>query len=102
MAPNSNTYTSYGVEYLDQHVTGTFTTSADQLNRHLQRFRDVCNEVKGLNTSIWVIALGTTLSTDLTNCASNANQAATIANRNALIAQFTQIGQNIGSLRLSQ
>jgi hypothetical protein len=102
MAPNFNSYSSYGVEYLDQRVTGTYTTSADQLNRHLQRFRDVCNEVKGLNTSIWVISFGTSLSTDLSNCASSSNQASTIANRDALIAQFAVIGQNIGKLRLTQ
>lgn len=102
MAPNFNSYSSYGVEYLDQRVTGTYTSSSDQLNRHLQRFRDVCNEVKGMNTSIWVIALGTSLSTDLSNCASSANHASTIANRDALIAQFAVIGQNIGKLRLTQ
>ena len=102
MAPNYNSYSAYGVEYLDQRVTGTYTSSSDQLNRHLQRFRNVCNVTKSMNTSIWVIALGTTLSTDLTNCASSQNQAATIASRDALIAQFTLIGQNIGKLRLTQ
>ena len=35
-------------------------------------------------------------------CASNANQASTIANRDQLIARFRQIGNNIGALRLTQ
>jgi Flp pilus assembly protein TadG len=103
LAPNFNSYSAYGVEYMDQRVTGTYTTQdPDQTARHAQRFRDVCQEVKGLNTSIWVIALGTSLSDDLTNCASNSNQASTIADRDALIAQFALIGQNIGKLRLTQ
>jgi len=35
-------------------------------------------------------------------CASNANQATTIANRDQLISRFQQIGNNIGALRLTQ
>jgi hypothetical protein len=102
MAPNYNSYSAYGVEYLDQRVTGNYTSQTDQTNRHLQRYRDVCNLVKSMNASIWVIALGTTLNTDLTNCASSSNQAATATSRAALIQQFTLIGQNIGQLRLTQ
>jgi hypothetical protein len=62
----------------------------------------MCNAAKGMNTSIWVIAFGTTLSPEMSECASNANQASTIGNRDALIAKFTEIGNNIGALRLTQ
>ena len=64
----------------------------------------ICNAAKSGNVgaSIWVIAFGTTLSTELRDCASNANQASTIGNRDALIAKFTEIGNNIGALRLTQ
>jgi hypothetical protein len=49
-----------------------------------------------------VIAFGTSLSDDMEQCASSANQAATSASRDALIAKFQDIGKNIGSLRLTQ
>jgi hypothetical protein len=74
----------------------------DLYNRHLQRFRMACNQARGLNMSIWVIAFGTTLTQDMIDCASNANQASTASNRQQLIDRFTQIGQNIGALRLVQ
>lgn len=102
------TYSSYGVEYNDHRVvpsnvtinTNSYPTSEDV--RHLQRFKMICNAVKGKNVSIWVIAFGASLTPELTECASNSNQAATAANRDALIAKFTEIGNNIGALRLTQ
>jgi Flp pilus assembly protein TadG len=103
MDTDPNTYTAYGVERNDQRISGMSSPSEAELNgRHLQRFRMICNAAKSLNISIWVIAFGTTLSTDMQNCASNANQAATINDRDALIAKFREIGNNIGALRLTQ
>jgi Flp pilus assembly protein TadG len=96
-------YGSYGVEKNDQRISGMSNPSESELNgRHNTRFRMMCNTAKSMNISIWVIALGTTLSSDMLGCASNANQASTIANRDALIARFQQIGNNIGALRLTQ
>jgi hypothetical protein len=77
--------------------------SETELNgRHMQRFRMICNAARNLNISIWVIAFGTTLTSDMRNCASNTNQASTIGNRDQLIAKFREIGNNIGALRLTQ
>lgn len=101
LAPACNTYTAYGVEQNDIRVTGA-GTCPNQYDRHLQRFRMICNAAKSLNISIWVIAFGTTLSSDMQQCASNANQASTAADRDALIARFRQIGSQIGALRLTQ
>jgi Flp pilus assembly protein TadG len=101
LAPNCNSYTAYGVEQNDMRVTGA-GTCPNQYDRHLQRFKMVCNAAKSMNISIWVIAFGTTLSTDMQQCASNSNQASTAADRNALIARFQQIGSQIGALRLTQ
>ncbi|HEV2816840.1 MAG TPA: TadE/TadG family type IV pilus assembly protein [Allosphingosinicella sp.] len=103
MDTDPNIYTAYGIERNDQRISGQSSPSESELNgRHLQRFRMICNAAKSLNISIWVIAFGTTLTTDMTNCASNANQAATINDRDALIAKFREIGNNIGALRLTQ
>jgi Flp pilus assembly protein TadG len=103
LAPNCNTYTSYGYEQNERRVTGA-GSCPNQDTRHLQRFRMVCNAIKGMNVSVWVITFGTgaSLTQDMIDCASNTNQAAHSANRAQLIQRFTEIGQNIGALRLTQ
>jgi Flp pilus assembly protein TadG len=101
LAPTCSVYGAYGVEQNDIRVTGA-GSCPNQYDRHLQRFKMICNAAKSLNISIWVIAFGTTLSGDMQQCASNANQASTAADRNALIARFQQIGSQIGALRLTQ
>ena len=105
LAPNCDSYSAYGIERNEKRVKGggcASSSDADLTARHLQRFRMICNAAKGMNVSIWVIAFGTSLSSDMQNCASNPNQASTSANRAALIQRFTEIGQNIGALRLVQ
>ena len=101
LAPNCNTYTSYGIEQNDMRVTGS-SSCTDQLNRHMIRFKMVCNAARGMGFSIWVIAFGTTLTQDMADCASNPNQASTAGDSATLIARFRQIGANIGALRLTQ
>lgn len=99
----NDTYAFHGVERNDQKVAGQSTPSEAELNgRHMQRFRMICNAAKSMGFSVWVIAFGTTLTTDMVQCASNANQASTISDRDALIARFQEIGSNIGALRLTQ
>ncbi|HEY0412788.1 MAG TPA: TadE/TadG family type IV pilus assembly protein [Allosphingosinicella sp.] len=98
----STIYSTYGMEYWDERVTGGYSTGTDQDNRHRQRFKMMCNAVKGKNVSIWVVAFASTLDTDLTQCASSASQASVSTDRDALIDKFTEIGKNIGSLRLTQ
>ncbi|MDT9599265.1 pilus assembly protein [Sphingosinicella rhizophila] len=96
-------YQAYGIEQNDMRVSGV--SNADENNRnsrHTQRFKMACQSAKTMGTSIWVIAFGTSLTTALTECASNANQASTSTNKAALIAKFTEIGNNIGALRLTQ
>jgi hypothetical protein len=101
LAPTTAAYSSYGMERLDQRVTGS-STGSGQYERHMQRFRMICNAARGQNVSIWVIAFGVTLTSDMQNCASNPNQASTSTNRADLIARFRQIGNQIGALRLTQ
>ena len=100
MEPSTSVYSAYGVESLDKRITGGSTS--EQTARHTQRFRMICNAAKTLNASIWVIGFGVSLSNELTECASNASQASTVADRDALIARFRQIGSQIGALRLTQ
>lgn len=101
LAPNDNTYTSYGLESLDRRITGTGALNT-QAERHNQRFKMVCNRAKQMNVSIWVVAFDTTASSALTECASSSSQVSVSSNRAQLIAKFVEIGKNIGALRLSQ
>ncbi len=99
LAPNTNTYTTYGIEQNDMRITGS-SSAPNQHDRHLQRFKMICNATKSMNVSIWVVAFATSLTPELVECASNSNQASISANRDALIARFREIGSNIGALRL--
>ena len=101
LAPNCNSYSSYGVEQNDMRVTGSGSCT-NQLDRHLARFKLVCNAARGMGFSVWVIAFGTSLTQDMIDCASNANQASVAADSATLIARFREIGSNIGALRLTQ
>lgn len=95
-------YNAYGVEYLDQRVTGTYTTPSNLDSRHTQRFVLACNAARSFGANIWVIGFATSLSTQLTNCASKSSQASVSANSADLIAKFAEIGKDIGALRLTQ
>jgi Flp pilus assembly protein TadG len=103
MDTDSSIYGARGIERHDQRIAGQSSPSESDLNgRHMQRFKMICNAAKGMNVSIWVIAFGTTLSSEMQECASNANQASTATNSAALIQRFREIGSNIGLLRLTQ
>jgi hypothetical protein len=94
----STAYTAWGVEAYDQRVTGG---NGNELERHVQRMNIVCNSLKAKNVSIWVVGFDNGIDY-VDDCASNSNQAAVASNQAALIAKFTEIGQTIGALRLSQ
>jgi Flp pilus assembly protein TadG len=99
LSTNSGAYSAYGIENIDGRITGG---GSDANDRHIQRFKMICNAAKGQGISVWVIAFGTSLSSSMTACASNSNQASTAGNRQQLIDKFVEIGKNIGSLRLTQ
>ena len=101
MSPNPDSYTAYGVEYMDQRVTGT-AAATNQKADHVQRLAMICNAAKAKGVSIWVIGFAQTLDSSLTNCATSAGQASTSNSQADLIAKFTEIGKNIGALRLTQ
>jgi len=101
MAPNDFTYTTYGVEYLDKRVTNS-SNATGQLANHTQRMKMICQAAKSKGISIWVIAFATGLSSALSECASNSGQASTSSSQADLITKFTEIGKNIGALRLTQ
>ncbi len=96
-----NVLTAYGIEQNDMRVTGsTSCSTSNQLARHQQRLRMICNAAKNMNVSVWVIGFDTTINADVRGCASNAAQASVSSSSAALIAKFREIGNQIGALRL--
>ena len=104
LSPNLADYTTYGVEERDKRVLGNSTgdLAAEQLQRHLQRFRMACNAAKSQGIQLYVIAFSTTLTADMENCATTKAMASGITTAPALIAKFQEIGSKIGSLRINQ
>lgn len=87
----------------EERSTGRIGASSDTdaVNRHTNRFQQICAQARGNNTTIWVVSFGTSLTTNLRNCASPG--AAYQANNAAqLNAQFQAIARQISKLRLSQ
>lgn len=103
LRPLCDAYAAWGVERNDKRISGSNSCDDDDLYaRHMQRFQMICNQARGMGFSVWVIAFGTTLTSDMQSCASNPNQASTATDSATLIARFRQIGANIGALRLTQ
>lgn len=101
LAPTTTVYSAYGVEKFDKRVTGSAGTGT-QFDRHLHRYKVLCNAIKGKSISVWTIAFGTSLSTEMRDCASDPSQARTTANQTELIDAFKRIARSIGGLRLTQ
>lgn len=87
----------------EERSTGRIGASSDTdaVNRHTNRFQQICAQARGNNTTIWIVSFGTSLTTNLRNCASPG--AAFQANNAAqLNEQFQAIARQISKLRLSQ
>ena len=98
--PNSYNYEyqAYGIEAHDKRITTNGTDAADGL--HEARFRAICDAVKAKGIRIWVIGYTTTLTSDLSYCASP-NSSYTAFNSSDINTAFQQIAKQIGELRIS-
>ncbi len=92
-------YTTYGIESLDNAVTGGAYTELGP--RHISRFGAICDAVKAKGIRVWFVAFGTTLNSDMTACASP-NSSFSSTNATQLNDTFVEIAQNIAELRLAQ
>ena len=99
MAPSYNIQSSYGIEWHDRRVTEN--GYSDQADRHTSRFLAVCAAAKAKGIRIWVIALASNLTTQLTKCAST-DSSFTAQNATQLNAAFEEIAKNVGELRVVQ
>ena len=98
--PNSSPYDlqAYGVELNNKRITGDGTTNADAFRE--SRFRAICDAVKAKGIRIWVIGYTTSLTSDLSYCASP-NSSYTAFTSTEINTAFQQIAKQIGELRIS-
>ena len=93
-------YSTHGVEWWDRRITGNGSDTTE-FNRRAARLQAICRATKAENITVWVVAFGTTLTSNLSSCATpgrafQANDSAT------LNAQFRDIASKIAQLRLTQ
>lgn len=99
MEPSNTIQSSYGIEFYDRRITDD--GSSQQAARHTARFKAVCEAVKAKGIRVWVIAFGTSLTTDLSECASD-ESAFTAEDSGSLNAAFQEIAKQVGELRVMQ
>jgi len=102
MSPNDDLYGLYGIESYDKRVangsSGNLTTYT---NFHNKRFLAECEAAKARNIKVFVIGFGQTLTTELTNCASD-DQAYYASDNKSLDAAFQKIAKQVAMLRVSK
>lgn len=98
--PYDMAYGSYGLEPLDRRrwQPGSPMTLAQTVEA---RFGVACNEVKKMNTTVWVIAFGTDLNAAMTQCA-GAGRYFEADSAESLNQAFSTIAESMGELRLSR
>lgn len=97
---NVENYSTHGIEWWDRRISGD-GNSGREFNRRRQRMLAICRAAQQENITVWVVAFGTTLTADLTNCASP-GRAFQAADNATLTARFREIAQKIAALRLTQ
>jgi hypothetical protein len=85
---------------VDRRITGG-NNNPDLTTRHARRFQALCDAARAQGLSVWVIAFGTAITSNLTSCA-DPGRAYTAADSAQLITRFQQIASDIADLRLTQ
>ncbi len=99
MEPSATAFSAYGIEQMDKRITGNVGTSVTTL--HGRRFQALCDAARSQGISVWVIAFGLTITSNLTACA-DPGRAYTASNSADLAERFKQIALDIADLRLTQ
>ncbi|WP_203309694.1 TadE/TadG family type IV pilus assembly protein [Sphingomonas beigongshangi] len=105
MAPNPLIYGQYGVESLDLRVDGSTANMGSSPSwdsaYHAARFRAECDAAKARGITVYTVALGTAITSDLQYCASP-GQSFSAYSTQQLTAAFQTIAQRVSMLRISQ
>jgi Flp pilus assembly protein TadG len=93
-------YSTHGVEWWDRRITNNGNATAE-FNSRAARLQVACSAARRENITVWVVAFGTALTQNLTDCASP-GRAFTADDPAALNDRFREIAQQIAELRLTQ
>lgn len=100
MAPDRDTYSAYGLEFLDNRVAPASTDNTTLKNYHNQRFLAACKKAKDMGYTVWVVGFGQALTAEMTACAGNGGTAMYASSTSALQTNFRDIASRIANLRL--
>lgn len=100
LQPNRDALTPYGVDWWDRLISGNGNGGV-ATSRHSARFQAACAQSRQENISVWIVAFGTTLTTELVNCATP-GRAYHASDSAELQTRFQEIAQRIAALRLTQ
>lgn len=105
MATEDETYSAYGVDWVDRRLgTGnpmSGTISDAVRARHTRRFLQACNRARTMGMTVWVIVLDTGALPEMQQCASSTGHYYE-SDGSDLEEIFELIGRGIGKLRLTQ
>lgn len=101
MAPETNFYSSYGLEWYDNRVAPANTSRTDLIPWHNSRFIAACNAAKAEDYTVWVIGFGTAVTDQMRACASGGRAYAS-TNTTELRNTFRFIAGEVADLRLNQ
>ncbi|MFC3441412.1 pilus assembly protein TadG-related protein [Sphingobium rhizovicinum] len=106
MSAYQGVYGAYGYQLLDGRVAATNTSDTSLTAIHNNRLTMLCNSIKGMGITVWVIGFRNQsegdIQTPLQGCASSSNHWTMAYTASALSQKFKDIAKNIGGLRLSQ
>lgn len=100
LVPNETAYSTYGIERISRRVRGG-STNPDLTTRHARRFQALCDSARAQGLSVWVVAFGTAITSNLTACA-DPGRAYAASDSAQLTARFQQIANDIADLRLTR
>lgn len=104
MEPNVDAYNAYGTELYDQRIgpAGATGGSTGTLkDYHNNRFLAVCERIKSMGYTIWVIGFGTSLTDPMKTC-STSNRAYQANNTTDLKNTFKYIAGQVADLRINK
>jgi hypothetical protein len=90
-------YSAYGVDTYQRRLGN----SGSQNGRHIDRFESVCQTIRNMGVTVWVIALDVSDTDDIEPCATTSDHFF-ISDGTDLEQVFERIGQGIGNLRLTR
>ena len=90
---------AYGIEILSNRVAPRGSGTSDLTQRHTARFLATCEAIKDQGITVWVIAFGTSLTSDMVTCSSD-GRAYQSSDTSALRERFKFIASQVANLRL--